>query len=138
MLIDALMLRATTAAAVASRGQDRRRMLDSAERDAAALKRVKRQNASACADFIRGLCAAERGNRHAATECLADAAAGFDAAEIGLHAACARRLRGVLLGGARGQALLDQADTFMMEQGIKRPELWTTIHAPPLPLAARR
>lgn len=138
MLIDALMLRATTAAAVAGRGEDRRRMLDSADRDAAALKRVKRQNASACADFIRGLTAAAWGDRDAATERLADAAAGFDAAEIGLQAACARRLRGVLLGGERGQALLRQADTFMMEQGIKRPELWTSIHAPSLPLAASR
>lgn len=138
MLIDALMLRATTAVAVAGRGEDRRRMLDSADRDAAALKRVKRQSASACADFIRGLTAAAWGHRDAATECLADAAAGFDAAEIGLQASCARRLRGVLLGGARGQALLHQADTFMTEQGIKRPELWTSIHAPPLSLAAAR
>ena len=66
-----------------------------------------------------GIAARRNGN---AAELLADAADHCEAAEMGLYAACARWLRGRLVGGTEGRRLTDLAKAWMAAQGVVRPD----------------
>ena len=71
------------------------------------------------------------GDDHArAAELCAVALAGFEAAQMHLYAAAARRRLGQLVGGAEGRQLVAQADAWMTEQRIKRPDRMTDMLAP--------
>jgi hypothetical protein len=49
---------------------------------------------------------------------------------MSLHVMVARRRRGELLGGAAGEALVQQADTWMAGQAIRRPARMADMLAP--------
>ncbi len=64
---------------------------------------------------------------------LDEAAAGFDAANMVLMAATARRRKGAIVGGEAGAALVATADAFMAGQRIVRPPRMTAMLMPGLP-----
>jgi hypothetical protein len=47
-----------------------------------------------------------------------------------LHAACARRRLGQLLGGESGARLVDEADAWMREQKVVQPSKIAAVYAP--------
>ncbi len=52
------------------------------------------------------------------------------AADMALHAACARRRQGEVLGGEAGRGLVARADAWMTEQKIRNPERMAAMLAP--------
>jgi tetratricopeptide (TPR) repeat protein len=77
--------------------------------------------------------AALRGQTRSALDILDQAAAGFDAADMTLFAAAARRCHGVLSGGTAGAARIAEADRWMALQGIRSPANITRMLAPGFP-----
>jgi serine/threonine protein kinase len=63
---------------------------------------------------------------------LATAEAGFETADMALHAAVARHARGALTGGDEGRALMGAANRWMTEQGVRNPARMHAMHAPNL------
>ncbi|MCA9716411.1 MAG: AAA family ATPase [Myxococcales bacterium] len=91
---------------------------------------AQRHDQTAAVSLIRAGVASCRRQHAAALSHLDAAAQDFDAADMRLHAACARRRRGQLIGGEPGQQLVDAADMFMARLGVRRPERWANIYAP--------
>ncbi|WP_437970524.1 AAA family ATPase [Sorangium sp. So ce260] len=129
--MDMLLLRARTAiAAAAARRSGREPLLREAEADAARLEREVRRDGAPLAALLRAGIARLRDRPSEAIVQLGAAARGFDAVDMALHGACARRGRGELLGGDVGRALIAQADAAMAQQGVRRPERWTSLYLP--------
>jgi hypothetical protein len=61
---------------------------------------------------------------------LTRAQLGFEAADMALYSAAARRCRGLLVGGGEGAALVAEADAWMRNEGIRNPERMTAMLAP--------
>jgi len=80
--------------------------------------------------LLRAGTAAARGKKERATALLERAAQGFDAAEMALHAAAARRHQARLAGGETGRARARAADEIMAAEGICDPERMTAMLAP--------
>jgi hypothetical protein len=119
-----LRARAALAAAVAarrSRPAEARSLLAVARRAARRLERERMPCPTAYARLIRGALAAVDGDAAAAVPWLAEAVAGFEAADMRLCAATARRRLGEVIGGPRGREEVDRADRWMSEQKIKNP-----------------
>jgi hypothetical protein len=114
-------LRARSALAVAARAAHPRRSLRDAEQWARRLERERMPYATALAKPLRAGVAALRGDKPAAVRHLAEAAEAFDAVNMGLFAAAARRRLGEWLGGDEGGALAERADAWMAKQKIKDP-----------------
>jgi eukaryotic-like serine/threonine-protein kinase len=85
---------------------------------------------------IRAGIAWAEGQTEAAAKLYLRAAATFDAAELRFHAACARRRGGVLLGDARGERLVAEADRSLADLGVTVPARMcaAVIPGPPAPL----
>jgi serine/threonine protein kinase/tetratricopeptide (TPR) repeat protein len=120
------------AAATARQAGAPRALLRAAEKDAARLEKEGTRCAVASAALLRACLAAARGRLDAALGLFETAAQGFDAAEMALHAACARRRKGQLLGGDEGRALITAADALLRGQGIRAPARWAALYAPGL------
>ena len=60
----------------------------------------------------------------------AAATKGFEAADMALHAATARRRHGELIGGDEGKTLIEATDTWMRSEKIKNPQRFTALFAP--------
>ncbi len=118
------------AAALTARGLARGRLLAEAERAAVKLAGEGMPYTLPGSALIRAGVLAARGRRSDALPDLDVAIAGFRAADMSLHAACARRRKGELLGGAEGARLVADADAVMREQGIARPDRWAALVAP--------
>jgi hypothetical protein len=104
-------------------------LLRDAECSARRLEGV-RMGSAALAKLVRAGIAAVRGDAPRAVALLTEAAAGFDAADMRLHAAAARRRLGGLLGGTEGEALVAKADAWMAGQQIRNPARLTATLAP--------
>ena len=76
---------------------------------------------SAYANLIRAGLAALGGDSARAVILLAEAVERFEAVEMRLCAASARRRLGELTGGDRGQANVARADQWMTDQKIQNP-----------------
>ncbi len=122
---------AAVAAAHARQG-DPQRLLQAAEKDASRLAKERAGWAEAAASLLRASILGARGRPEEALRHLDEAMRGFDAAEMTLYAACARRRKGQLLGGDEGQRLMEAADAVMREQGIQSPARWTALYVPGL------
>lgn len=135
--IDMWALRARAALARAATAPDPRRDLRAAERDAQRIERERAGWSAPVARLLRAGVANLRGDTSAATEYLSAAASGFDGADMGLHAAAARRCLGQLRGGAEGAALVAAADEWMLAQNIRRPDRMAVVLTPGVPVTGR-
>jgi tetratricopeptide (TPR) repeat protein len=131
--IDVLQLRARSALAAAACAVTPEPFLHCARRDARLLGREKMPWAEALSFLIRAGIAAARGDRSAALPLLREAAARFEAVDMGIYAAAARHRLGQLLPGTQGQALVHQADTWMVNQKVVHPGRLTAMLAPGFP-----
>lgn len=122
-----LRARCALAAAAAGGGE---RLLRQATSDAARLERFGFAAAHALALLTRAGVCAVRGDRSGAEARLGAADDAFRAADMGLHAALARRRRGEVLGGEEGRALVAEAETWMTAEGVKNPARMSAALAP--------
>jgi serine/threonine protein kinase len=93
------------------------------------IERVKAPWSRPYALANRAVLAAMHGRRSEAAELLGRAASGFDLAPMRLYANAARRRQGELLGD---RELVSRADSWMTEQGIRRPERIAAMLVPGL------
>ena len=98
----------------------KRRLLASAERDAAWLRRAPPAYAAPWAALVEAGIAGVKGDRTRAEAALAEAIAGLDAVSDRLTAAAARMRLGALRG-AEGLALVESGLAFMREQEVADP-----------------
>jgi serine/threonine protein kinase len=106
----------------------REELLAAAERDARALAKEKTPFATALCALVRASIAAHR--KEAAAEQFFDAASRHcDAAGMSLHAAIARRCRGLLLGDG-GATIVASAEEWMRSEGVRAPARMSHLHAP--------
>jgi serine/threonine protein kinase/tetratricopeptide (TPR) repeat protein len=85
---------------------------------------------NAAALSLRAGVALASGNRTLAREQALAAEAGFQAADMAVHAAVALRRRGELIGGTEGRRLVAEADRRLSAQDIKAPERIAAMLAP--------
>jgi hypothetical protein len=104
--------------------------MDVAECDARRLERENTPWMVPLAQRIRAGIAALRGDQDAAAKFLQTAIAGFESADMPLHAAVSRHRLGELLGGKTGRTLIDEANAWMTGQGVKNPPRMTALYAP--------
>jgi tetratricopeptide (TPR) repeat protein len=122
-------LRARCALARAG-GNDPSTWLRQAERDARLMHREKVPWAAALAERVEAAVAFRRGNVKRSVEMLEKASAGFSTTEMHLHGAVAKRCLGRMLGNARGQELVRQAEGWMTGQTIRNLDRMTELLAP--------
>jgi energy-coupling factor transporter ATP-binding protein EcfA2 len=123
-------LRARCALGCAAAGGDMKALLRVVQGDVRALERENMAWANSLAQLLRAGIAALRSERPQAVAHLQNAAAGFDAVDMRLHACVARRRLGQLLGGDTGRALVGGADAWLRGQQVRNPERWTNTLAP--------
>ena len=126
-----LRARAAVAAAIDDRGQ-RASRLGVARSDARKLARESMAWSQAAAELIRAGISALEGDRDAAINHLQRAEHGFQALDMALHTAVARRQLGHVSGGLEGEALIRAADDWMVSQGIQNPARMAEMLAPGL------
>jgi len=80
--------------------------------------------------LIRAGVAQQRVQTSVTSELLKKAIQGFEVADMGLYSAAARRRLGETTGGVAGSTLVADADAWMRNQGIEKPELMTRMLAP--------
>jgi eukaryotic-like serine/threonine-protein kinase len=73
-----------------------------------------------------------RGDDERALRLIDDSIAGFDAADMRLMAVCARRSKGVLVGGTEGAALIAGADGWLRARNVVAPARMVAFLAPAL------
>jgi eukaryotic-like serine/threonine-protein kinase len=112
---------ARIALASATRSGDPRGHLRTARRQARHLDREGMPLADGCARLIRAGIARTCRDDAGASRLLEEAESIFAASDARLHVAVARRRRGEVLGGDRGQALIAEADSWMSGQCIRNP-----------------
>lgn len=131
--VDALLLAARVQLSLA-RGHRRGALLRSCEEIARRLSRERaRPEGWPSAALIRAGIAAVKGDRGLALALLERSIARFEALDMGLLAAAARRRRGELLGDAEQVAA---ADAWMRQRGIADPARWVRVLAPGFDSAA--
>jgi len=122
--------RATVAAARRAPASEKRGLWRAAEKDAAMLRRQLQPPGAPIAATVQAAVHFQRGDVEAAVRGLREAARGFDAAHMALHANAVRRRLGVILGGDEGRALVDAAEARMREQAIVEPARMSALLAP--------
>jgi hypothetical protein len=127
---DAWFLRGTVALACAAAGKNPARSLRAAARDAKALARLRRSESAALGELLSAGVAAAQGDEASAIARLDAAIAGLRGAGLALHAACALRRKGELVGGGEGRALMAEGDELMRAEGITDPARWCAMYAP--------
>ncbi len=128
--VEVLELRGIVAAAAGGLETDRRLAepaLRLAEGCAARLDREQVRHTVAAAALIRARIARACDLPDAALALLRVAAGAYDAADMKLHAACARRDQGRILGGAEGLARVMAADATLESEGVREPSRWATM-----------
>jgi hypothetical protein len=128
-----LHLRARAALAAAPATAEPARLLHAAERDARRLRRERIAWAEALAQLVCAGVAMGRHDAGGARQLLEDAAGRLEAAGLRLHAAAARRRLGERVAGSQGHRLVEQAETWMKGQNIRRPDRMTALLAPGFP-----
>lgn len=132
-------LRACAALAVLRGGKgviDRDGLQGLIAEDIRALAHEKALWARPLADLVSAGLASVRGQREATVSALRSAEKGFRAVEMSLHAAVARRLAGLLLGGEQGDEMVLTAEAFMAEQGVQNPTAISRMFAPGVQVTA--
>ena len=122
--------RAAVAAAAAATGARRQALVADARRTLRALAKEGASWARPVATALRAALAHLGGDDVAAAALLAAAAAGYDEHEMRMHAAAMRARRGLLVGGAAGQADRDAARAWTTAQSVANPERFLGALAP--------
>ncbi len=134
ILIESLHHRAAIALAVAANCGagtfQARRLRRSAEHDATRIEREGMPWGNPLAQLIRAGVATLGGRGDDAVALLSAAETGFQAADMSLYAAAARRRKGELVAGDEGRTLIAAADAWMAGQQIQNPERMTAMLAP--------
>ncbi len=131
--VEALHLRARCAlAAAATDTGDAQRLIEVAEHLANQIAKEAMKWADPLAALLQAGVANLRDDRQTTISLLSKASAGFDDADMKLYAAVARRRLGEITGGAEGQLLTGEADSWMLAQKIKAPVRITQMLAPGL------
>ncbi|WP_165252108.1 serine/threonine-protein kinase [Paludisphaera soli] len=118
-----LRARAAIAAALeAKEASESRRLLAVASRDARALEGERMPCPDAYARLVRAALAQAEGRDDLAAPLWRAAVAGFEAVDMNLCAAAARRRLGACLGGDAGARALSESETWMRRQLIQDPE----------------
>ncbi|WP_156338539.1 serine/threonine-protein kinase PknK [Chondromyces crocatus] len=132
--LDVHFLRGTIALACAAEelaaGRPAHRHLRAADRDATFLTRLDFGRCGALGDLLAAGVLALSGDTSAAISRLDLAIDGLSVAGLSLHAACARRRKGTLLGSDAGRALIDDAEAQLHDAGIADPAAWCRLYAP--------
>jgi hypothetical protein len=126
--IEATHLRARVALATAAEGRVER--LRIAEKLARRIEKEKMPWAMPLVSLVRAAVAQQESEPDLTAAHLAAAIQGFEAAEMGLYAAAARRRLGETTSGDKGRELVAEADAWMTNQRIKKPDLLTRMLAP--------
>jgi hypothetical protein len=131
VLIHALEARGRCAIAAAEEGAAHRpRFLRDALDSAGRIERERMDWATPKAKLLRAGIAMARDDRERAAALLRDAASGFDAVDMALYAAAARRTLGKLIAGDEGRALAEQAEAWMQSETVKNPARMTAMLVP--------
>jgi serine/threonine protein kinase/tetratricopeptide (TPR) repeat protein len=130
MLCIEVRARVALAGATARRGSEREERLRHARRLAGQLRHEQLPWGDALAAMIEAAAARQHGDVESADHLLESAERNFERADMALHAAVARRQRGVLVGGDEGHALVANADSWMSEQLIQSPARFASLFAP--------
>jgi hypothetical protein len=106
-------------------------VLDAATRDARALEREAWGWSRPLAALLRaGIARARRSDEEDVRRLLKEAAAGFDATDMALHAAATRFVLGESMGGEEGAALVAQAEGWLRGQAVVNPARMVRMIAP--------
>jgi eukaryotic-like serine/threonine-protein kinase len=105
-------------------------LLRSAQRDARRLEREGTPWSRALSIPIRAGLAAARGDRSQAATLFALAVKQLEAVDMNIYAAASRRRLGEILGGDEGRTQLETADSWMNQQGIRKPARMADVFAP--------
>jgi tetratricopeptide (TPR) repeat protein len=127
--IEATYLRARLALASAT-GEKRKARLRMAEDLANIIAKEQMRWSNPLALLIHAGLARRRGDDARAAAIISQAIKGFEASDMALYAATARRRRGEIIGGERGSELVSQADDWMSKQQIKNPAAVANLMAP--------
>jgi hypothetical protein len=111
-------------------GPARKCLLADAARDVRTLEQEHTPWSDAMAHMLKAGIAALAGDASGERAELLAASEGFDVAEMGLHAALARRCLGERFPGQDTAALLAPAEQWMRQQGIVKPERMGKMLAP--------
>lgn len=131
--LDMLHLRARVALARACARRSEQGLLHEVERDARQMEKDLRHDVRALVSLLRaGVARLQSDDAAMALVHLDQAIAGFDSAKMQLHAACALRCKGELVGGEVGRAMVEQADGLMHARGVVEPARWVAVLAPGL------
>jgi hypothetical protein len=123
-------LRARAALAAAAAGREAPKLVRLAEEDAKRVERRRLPMAQPMAGMLYAGVANLRGQKSEAIGRLTTAAAQFDALDMRLFAAAARRRLGELMEGGEGAALTQAADAQMNAETIRNPLRWISFMAP--------
>jgi tRNA A-37 threonylcarbamoyl transferase component Bud32 len=125
--VEAHFLRARAALAALAAGEPAARLVATARADARTIALERMPWATPLAQLIVAALDVHDGERARATQLTDDAAVGFGACEMALHAAVARQRHGELTGSADEQRT---AGAWMTAQDVRRPERVTAMIAP--------
>ncbi len=124
-------LRARAAVALAMQDWEQREtLLQDASYCAERLAREKVPWALGLGKLVLAGIAACRLDESQAKRHLESAVQRFEASDMALHAAVARRRLGTIVGGTQGQEWVRAADQWMEERTMKNPSRWTAMLAP--------
>ena len=127
--VEALFLQGRAALAAARERRDDY-FVKMAEHFASRLARERMHWTRPLVLLLRAGIAGLRDDRREASARLSQAAEGFDAADMKLYAAAARRHLGGLMGDAQGREMIKRSDAWMKGQMIKNPARMTRMLAP--------
>ncbi len=129
-----LRARAALGAAAAASAEKRRELLRFAGKETRAIRRKGAKWGELAIELIQGGIEALSGSPERALATFARAEKLADGVGMLLHAAAARRSRGLLLEGAGSHALVGSADETMSKEGVVNPERLAAVIAPCRPI----
>jgi hypothetical protein len=125
--------RARCALAVATRGEDARRLQRVALAEAQRIEREQMSWSTPFAILIRATVACQQGDAAAAIEGLTAASAGFSSAGMRMHAAACRWRLSTLTTGDQRETLRADAKRFMTDQDVRDATAFLRVLAPGFP-----
>ncbi|HEX6719356.1 MAG TPA: protein kinase [Pyrinomonadaceae bacterium] len=131
--VESMHLKARCALAMAVADKNSERLLILAQNLAKKIAKEKVSWSEPLSLLTQAGIAAIRGSQSLAADLLASAAVDFDAADMNLYAAAARRCLGRVIGGDYGDELITVVDAWMLDQKILNPAFMTRMLAPGFP-----